>query len=221
MRHPDTLWSLSPTQQVDTLRSHHRLLAQFFDVASGEIFDADAGMIFINQVRQNMNANEAKYFPYVMPGGESKNHAMSIQMMLAKPFPLEVKMGSKDVAVGKVLRGTTTKNKTFPEKQKFETPIRFDAPQIAVDQVFELLAVAKDLQLLRNGKGEAWVNGHAFYEDVNLGNGWDQVYDGLAGEHQDIADELENHINQMIEDARHTKKILSPVDADTLADIGG
>ena len=192
-----------------------KLLSLFFDVATAEIFDANCAMVCINQVRQNMDPKTVKYFPYYLPGGESKNHAMSIQMMLSRPLDL---MAGKQ-QVGKIYRGTTTKNKTFPDKQKFEMHVRTDGG-VAFDTLSEVLDMAKLMGLITNKDGDKWVNGWAYYGGEKLGNGREQVYNYI-GEHQEIADEWEEAIDAKIAEANETKEILNPVDADVIEGIGG
>lgn len=177
-----------------------RLLGQFFDAATGEVFDAQTACVFINQVRQNMDAKTVKYNPFLLPGGESKNHAMSVQVLLAHPLDLEFEKQK----VGLIHRGKTTKNKTYPPRQQFTVPVRYAPGCVAIDSLAEIVDISKDMGFFSNKDGKAWVNGWCYYGETRLGNGREQVYNFLA-ENQDLADELESKVRERIEEARHAK----------------
>jgi recombination protein RecA len=183
----DSVAALTPKAEIDGEISdslvgvHARLLSKAMRVLTGSISRTKAKVIFINQLRANIQA--MGYGPKtVTTGGNALKYYAAIRLSLANMG----KINKGDNQVGNNVKIKVMKNKLAPPFKQVETELIFGK---GFSREGELLDLGVDYDLVK--KSGIWYS----YGDIKIGQGKENARAYLE-EHPEVAAELEAILRQ-------------------------
>jgi protein RecA len=164
--------------------------------------------LLVSQLRKKIGAMAD---PDTTSGGLALEHACSIRLRMHSPQPLKEKVGSKEIVVGKVLKGKTNKNKTAKSQPEFSFRVREFETELGslwtVDTSWEIVEMGTELGMFTNKGGDVYTgNGTIVWNGVELGNA-NAAIEKLRG-NPDLRGELEQAIRE--KKHWHTISLLEP-----------
>ena len=178
----DSVAALTPKAEIDgSVEDNHvglqaRMLSQGLRMITGVISKSKTMVIFINQLRESMNAYGN---PEVTPGGRALKFYSSVRLQVRSPKSARIAVGSDPV--GQNCRVEVVKNKVAPPFKKCSFDLYYAT---GISNAGSVREVCVDLGVITTSGGHHYDGADP---DFKLGNGAEKVRDFIASHPQLMA----------------------------------
>lgn len=157
-----------------------RLMSQALRKLTGSIKKSNCVAIFINQLREKVGIMFGN--PETTTGGRALKFYSSVRLDVRKIDT--IKQGDK--ILGSRTRVKVVKNKVAPPFKQAEFDIMYGE---GISKIGDLLDIAANVDIVK--KSGSWYN----YQDIKLGQGWENVKKFLA-DNMDLTNEIEEKVRK-------------------------